>query len=108
MKTLTKLLFVLLFSANLYGQDTLYVKVLISNQITNEDAIDITNRFQHKDVIVSRMDPTTNEYLCIYSTESPVSENMILNWFNSHHDVKCYITGEYIVGKIINLSKNCH
>ena len=92
----------------LNAQDTLYTKVLITNKITNDEAITISQYFNRDGVIVSRMDPTTNEFLCIFTTKSMISEEFIDDWFSVNYNIKCLFSENYRPGKIINLKQVCH
>lgn len=97
-------------TTNLVQSDQQYIKIVIDKDIDDDTQQQITDYFYQKEgVITSRMDNSTRMYLCIYKTNSPLTEASFLNWFaNNNYIVKCYYQAPYLNNRMIELTKfNC-
>lgn len=88
-----------------------YIKIVISHDVTAETERSITEAFVHLNgVQVSRMDNLNHTFLAVYTPGENLSKQTFTNWFeNNGYVISCFYDDVYIVGKMINLSKNnCH
>lgn len=109
------LLLVLLLSVSVFGFSQIndlssperYITLIIENEISPETESEITSHFSSiQGIKTSRMDRLNNLFFCIYTSNSSVNEQIILNWFNNHFTVKCYFEAPYLSGSTISLNKN--
>lgn len=88
-----------------------YTQVIISDELTADIAKGITDTFfANSAVETSRMDPTTNVFLCIYDESNEFNELEIISWFgNNGYTVDCYYTDEFGKGNFIDIKDtNCN
>jgi len=112
MRNVLTVLSVLCLSHGLFAQLSVkkYTQVLLDYQFTEAQALSITDVFfQNPAVETSRMDPTTNIFLCIYEESIDFNELSIITWLgNEGYNVKCYYTDEFGVENFIDLKDiNC-
>ena len=89
--------------------DRRYVKIIVSDVKTSEDALNVDLYLRSKTgVLTSRMDRHTSVYLCIYSESSGITIGMIRSWISElGFTSNCYVNGIHGNGeslKIINRS----
>ena len=95
-----------------YGQSEVvkYTQVLLGESIDEISANEIRDAFyEYSQVNTSRMDNTTNVFLCVYRESNDFNDDLIIMWLNDHgYTVRCSYTEVFVSGKVADIKNtNC-